>query len=94
MPIDHILALLISERDKLNRAIEALGGTGTKRRGRPRKGAAREVSPAAVAAAPVPAKNHHMNTAAARKAQSLRMKAFWAKRKKSATAKRKKEGKK
>jgi hypothetical protein len=81
MPADHILALLIAERDKLNRAIEALGGTDTKRRGRPRKGGAGEVGPAA---APVPAKKHHMNTAAARKAQSLRMKAFWAKRKKNA----------
>jgi hypothetical protein len=29
MPTEHILALLIAERDKLNRAIEALGGTGT-----------------------------------------------------------------
>jgi hypothetical protein len=27
--------LLVAERDKLNRAIEALGGTTTKRRGRP-----------------------------------------------------------
>jgi hypothetical protein len=26
MPTDHILALLIAERDKLNRAIEALQG--------------------------------------------------------------------
>jgi hypothetical protein len=25
MPTDHIVALLIAERDKLNRAIEALG---------------------------------------------------------------------
>src|SRR2546428_6071990 len=34
MPIDHILPLLISERKKLNRAIEALHGP-VKRRGRP-----------------------------------------------------------
>jgi hypothetical protein len=33
MPNEQILALLLAERDKLNRAIEALGGP--KRRGRP-----------------------------------------------------------
>jgi hypothetical protein len=33
MPTEQILALLIAERDRLNRAIEALGGG--KRRGRP-----------------------------------------------------------
>jgi len=31
----QILALLFAERDRLNRAIEALGGTTGKRRGRP-----------------------------------------------------------
>ena len=36
MPIDHILSLLIAERDKLNRAIDALQEP-TKRRGRPPK---------------------------------------------------------
>ena len=82
MPTEHILALLIAERDKLNRAIEALGGTGTKRRGRPRKNPVGEVG--TVTQAPVPAKNHHMRSPAARKAQAQRMKAYWAKRKKSA----------
>jgi len=33
VPNEQILALLLAERDKLNRAIEALGGP--KRRGRP-----------------------------------------------------------
>jgi hypothetical protein len=32
---DQIVAMLVAERDKLNRAIEALGGTTQKRRGRP-----------------------------------------------------------
>jgi hypothetical protein len=82
MPIDHILALLIAERDKLNRAIEALGGTGIKRRGRPRKNPAGEAG--AAVASPVPAKKHHMRSPAARKAQAQRMKAYWAKRKKNA----------
>ena len=80
MPTEHILALLIAERDKLNRAIEALGGTGTKHQGRPRKNPAGETA----AVAPVPAKNHHMRSPEARKAQAQRMKAYWAKRKKSA----------
>jgi hypothetical protein len=77
MPTEHIVALLIAERDNLNRAIEALGGTGTRRRGRPRKNAAAEVG----VAAPVPAKKHHMRTPAARKAQARRMKLYWRKRK-------------
>ena len=38
MPIEHIVALLIAERDRLNRAIEALQGP-AKRRGRPPKNA-------------------------------------------------------
>jgi hypothetical protein len=80
MPTDRILALLIAERDKLNLAIEALGGTGTKRRGRPRTNPEGEVG----AIAPGPAKNHHMRSPTARKAQARRMKAYWAKRKKSA----------
>jgi hypothetical protein len=83
MPTEHIVALLITERDKLNRAIEALGGTGTKRRGRPRKDASGSAGPAVVVAAPVPAKKHHMRSPAARKAQAQRMKAYWAKRKKN-----------
>ena len=82
MPTEHIIALLIAERDKLNRAIEALGGTGTKRRGRPPKNPVGAAGPAAIATTPVPSKNHHMNTPAARKAQSQRMKAYWQKRKK------------
>jgi hypothetical protein len=32
---DQIVQLLIAERDKLNRAIDALGGSAGKRRGRP-----------------------------------------------------------
>jgi hypothetical protein len=36
MATEHIIALLIQERDKLNRAIEALQGS-AKRRGRPPK---------------------------------------------------------
>jgi len=72
MPTEHIIALLVEERDKLNRAIEALGRA-TKRPGRSGK--------SRIAA---PTKKHHMRSAAARKAQAERMKAYWAKRKKAA----------
>jgi hypothetical protein len=68
MPTDHILALLIVERDKLNLAVDALGGIGNKRRGRPRKGGAGSAGAAPVAAAPVTTVKHHMRSPAARKA--------------------------
>jgi len=76
MPTDHILALLVAERDKLNRAIELLQGT--KRRGRPPKNLA-----SVDGATPSPA-THKARSAASRKAQSKRMKAYWAKRKAAA----------
>jgi len=81
MPTDHIVALLIAERDKLNSAIAALQGE-VKRRGRPPKSAA-SVAPAAPSA---PAKRKGMS-AARRKAQGERMKAYWAKRRKEAAKK-------
>jgi hypothetical protein len=79
MPTDQIIALLAAERDKLTRAIDVLQGA--KRRGRPPK------SPlASIASARVPATSsngrHGGMTAAARKAQSRRMKAYWAKKRK------------
>jgi hypothetical protein len=37
MSTEHIVQLLIQERDRLNRAIEALSGSTGKRRGRPPK---------------------------------------------------------
>ena len=73
MLTDQILALLIQERDKLNRAIEALQGP-LKPRGRPPKNA---IAP--VGAAPAQRK---ARTPAQRKAQAKRMKEYWAKRKK------------
>lgn len=78
MPIDQIVALLISERDKLTRAIEALQGAAT-RRGRPPKNPRVEV----VEAVPV-AKKRKFHTAARRKAQGERMKAYWAAKRKKA----------
>jgi hypothetical protein len=80
MNTEHIVALLIAERDKLNRAIEALG-TPLKRRGRPPKNPL-----AALVTAPVKAaSNRNGLSPAKRKAQSERMKAYWAKRKKESS---------
>jgi hypothetical protein len=77
MPIDHIIVLLIAERDKLNRAIEALQGS-AKRMGRPPKPAATSVAPEASAP------KRKRRSAAQRKAQAERMKAFWAAKRKKA----------
>jgi hypothetical protein len=81
MPIDHIVTVLIAERDRLNAAIEVLqGGATTKRRGRP-PGSKNGVSAAVTPASPKKLVRRNF-TAAARKAQSKRMKAYWAARKK------------
>ena len=79
MNTEQILALLISERDKLNRAIEALG-TPMKRRGRPPKNPMATLTSGPLKTA---AKRSGLSPAK-RKAQSERMKAYWAKRRKQA----------
>jgi hypothetical protein len=78
MPADHIIALLIEERDRLNVAIAALQG-GAKRRGRPPKNVAAVAAPKTEK----PARKKRTVTAAQRKAQAKRMKAYWAAKKKS-----------
>jgi hypothetical protein len=75
MLTDHIVTLLIAERDKLNRAIEALQGS-AKRRGRPPK------NPLAAVVSAGPGKKKRRFTAAQRKAQAVRMKAYWAAKRK------------
>jgi hypothetical protein len=78
MATEHIIGLLIAERDKLNKAIEALGGA-TKPVSSPSK------SSVAPATAPAPAKavrKRKALSAAQKKAHSERMKAFWAARRK------------
>lgn len=62
-----VLALLIQERDRLNRAIAALEGE-PKRRGRPPRWLQKRARP--------------RMSAAARKALSRRMRAYWALRRK------------
>ncbi len=78
MTTDHILGLLITERDRLNAAIAALQGRAvpTKRRGPPRDAAAE-------ASAEAPARKKRSFTPAQRKAQAKRMKAYWAAKKKA-----------
>ena len=84
---DQILALLIAERDKLNRAIEALQGPSTtKRRGRPPKNplVASLGSTTEVAASPVKPKAKKKARTFSdqqRKAAGERMKAMWAAKK-------------
>jgi hypothetical protein len=74
MPTEHIITMLIAPHDKLNRAIEALQGS-PKRRGRP---------PKAVTTAPeVSAPKRRRQSAARRKAQADRMKAYWAAKRKA-----------
>jgi hypothetical protein len=70
-----VLALLIEERDRLNRAIEILQ-RGTKRRGRPP--GSKTAAPAKV----VKQRGRKQMSAAARKAVSERMKKYWAARRK------------
>jgi hypothetical protein len=85
MPIDHILSLLIAERDKLNRAIAVLQGT-PQRGGRPRKNATVTVDAE-------PATTNHTRkrprwTAAMRRAAAERAKTAYAERMKKAGKKR------
>jgi hypothetical protein len=80
MPTEQILALLIAERDKLTRAIEALQGP-TTRRGRPPKNPLTAAHPSAPEPATPAKKKPRQFTASQRKQQSERMKAFWAARK-------------
>jgi hypothetical protein len=61
MPTDHIVALLIAERDKLNRAIEALQGS-PKLTGRPLRSEAPVIEPNSAAL-----KKRHVRAAAHRK---------------------------
>jgi hypothetical protein len=81
MPTDNIVALLIAERNKLNRAIEALQGTPTKRPGRP-PGSKNGVGTAATVNAPKK-QGRRTFTVAQRKAQAARMKKYWAAKKKA-----------
>jgi hypothetical protein len=68
MPIEQIVALLTAERDRLNRAIEALQGP-AKRRGRP---------PKDLSAVSAPAKPKRKFSAATRRKMARAQKKRWA----------------
>jgi hypothetical protein len=93
MQTEQIVALLVTERDRLSRAIEALRGP-TKRRGRPPKSEDRIVAGASVNSVKAPAKREL--SAAGRKAIADAARRRWAAIKAGkapspfATAKRKK----
>lgn len=76
MPTEHIVQLLIAERDRLNAAIDVLQGTTTKRRGRPPGSGVKHVEPA-----PTAARKKRTFSPAQREAARKRMKAMWAKKK-------------
>jgi hypothetical protein len=77
MSTEHIVTLLILERDKLNRAIEALGAP-AKAIGRPVKTASNDTT------GPDSSPKRRTFTAAQRKKQGERMRAFWAAKQKAA----------
>jgi len=84
MQTEQIVALLVAERDRLNRAIEALQGSGAaKRRGRPPAAASGNSSSAAKS------RGRRSFSPAQRKAQAERMKAYWAARRKQQAQKSK-----
>jgi hypothetical protein len=85
MATEQIVTLLILERDRLNRAIEALCAP-VKRLGRPRKAAKPTVAAVPAVAPAAPIKKRKPMTAAQKKALSKKMKAAWAKRKKQTSA--------
>lgn len=84
MPLDQILTLLVQERDRLNRAIEALQAPSQiKRRGRPPQGASAATDGISATTAKTPRKKRTFS-AAQRKKQAERMRAYWAAKRKQA----------
>jgi hypothetical protein len=89
MATEHILALLIQERDKLNKAIDALGvGAPAKAPGRPPKDSLANaldwVTGGAATAKTAPVKKGRREfTPEQRAEQAKRMKMYWAKKRKA-----------
>jgi hypothetical protein len=87
MQTDEILTLLILERDKISRAIEALQGP-IRRRGRPPRNSVNGAKPTAASEPDQPARKKRRFTAVQRRQQAERMKAYWAAKKKAAKPKK------
>jgi hypothetical protein len=97
MPVDHIVELLIAERQKLDAAITALGGgTAAKKLGRPRKDASPADAPDWVQPNAKPERKKHSRkfSLAQRKQQGERMRAYWAAKKKAQPKSQPKTGRK
>jgi hypothetical protein len=77
MNTEHIVQLLVQERDRLNRAIEALKGASPKRRGRPPKNPLAVQLDAVESFSPAPKKRKPFSKAAKRKMR-LAQKKRWA----------------
>jgi hypothetical protein len=86
MSLLDIVAALIEERGRIDRAIEVLGGPSPRRGGRPPK------NPTAIVATATPSTDGRRRgmSPAARKALSAKLRAAWARRKKAASAEAKK----
>jgi hypothetical protein len=76
MPTEHIVLLLIAERDRLDAAISALGGT--KRRGRPPKNPLANAPAWVTGKKPAETKKRGRRySLAARKRQAAKMRLYW-----------------
>jgi hypothetical protein len=91
MDTQAIAAALQAEISRLSQALSILtGGNAVKRRGRPRKDntppawVTNGATPAATAPASAPARKKRTFTAKQRREQALRMKKYWAAKKKAA----------
>jgi hypothetical protein len=80
---DEILLLLLAEREKLTKAIEALQGP-IKRRGRPPKNAVNGATPTAAFEPAQPAKKKRRFSFKQRQAAAERMRRMWAKKRAAA----------
>jgi len=77
MDIDHIVSLLIAERDRLSQAIDALQG-GAPRRGRPPGPVTKPVVASMPASAPKPVARKRTKSAAGRRAIAEAARRRWA----------------
>jgi hypothetical protein len=82
MPTEHIIELLITERDRILSAIAALGGSAPKRRGRP-AGYKAQANAIGTPDSLKPKRKKRIFTAAQRKEQAARMKKYWENKRKA-----------
>jgi hypothetical protein len=86
MPTDHIVQLLIVERDRLDAAISALGGSTAKRRGRPPKDPMANAPDWVLPKKTEKKKSKRVFSAKWRANQARRMKMYWRNKRKGTKA--------